>query len=611
MNERMTDASPQVSGSSAAQSSARPQPDGGFEARSPQAAWLARIDAGLLLILSLPWMILRFDRTWLFAYSASSYGFIDPWVYFGYFLDLPQHLRMFKGAYFTTRLSWILPGAAVYHIFPPLVAPYVLHLALFYAATVSLYLILKHTVSTRAAVLGALLMGCHAYFLRSMGWDYVDGAAITYMLVTLCALTYAAKSAHACPWLVAVGALVALTLYAQLFLIVFSPWALGYYQFARREHRRDPVVAGWKPFAWGFAGITAILGTFNMVVNGRFFFFVNSMGMAAKLVVNHNPYNDSTFRWLAQASWLVLPLVALVGAILCLRRRHSILSVPNAAFMLFWQRYLVLSVLMMVFWELIGQPVLQLSFYASYLIPASFLALASQMESTLRKLNRRQFLLLASFALFLSLLPFWIPVQSQLMWELQRHPLPFPILAGIAAVAVIRKPIRHASTLGVLLLCVALAILTAVNGTRTWGRRGQVDDPAFQEQAFLTIVDSVRMIQELDPKGNLLFWYDGDDKLGRLYRSVASTYGWSYRLQSESFPEVGPRVPPLGRRIVILSEDAKGDLGKAEDSLLKLGLGFRVVVQRTIHEGPFNWSMTEIELTSQTMASDSSRGSED
>jgi hypothetical protein len=609
MNERMSEASPQVSGISAPESSARPQPAGGFEDRSAQGAWLARIDAGLLLVLSLPWMILHFDRTWLFAYSSSSYGFIDPWVYFGYFLDLTQHLRMFKGAYFTTRLSWILPGAAVYHVFPPLVAPYVLHLVLFYAATVSLYLILKHTVSTRAAILGALLMGCHAYFLRSMGWDYVDGAAITYMLMTLCALTYAAKSENPRPWLVAVGVLSALTLYAQLFLIVFSPLALGYYQFARREHQRAPVVAVWKLFAWGFAGVTVILGTFNMVVNGRFFFFVNSMGMAAKLVVNHNPYNDSTFRWLAQADWLVLPLVALVGAILCLRWKDGILSVPNAAFLLFWQRYLVLSVSMMVFWQLIGQPVLQLSFYASYLIPTSFLALASQMESSLRKVNRRQFLLLASCALSLSLLPFWIPVQSQLMWELQRNPLLVPILAGITAVVLIRKQIRHAVTLGVLLLCMSLGILTATSSTRTWGRPGRADDPNFQEQAFLTIVDSVRMIQELDPKGNLFFWYDGDGKLGRLYRSIASTYGWSYRLQSESFPELGPRVPPLGRRIVILSEDAKGDLRKAEESLHKLGLGVRVVAQRPIHEGPFSWSMTEIEVTLLPVAADSSRAS--
>jgi hypothetical protein len=607
MNEPISQASSQ-SGISAADSLARSRSAGTIESRSPQAAWFARIDAGLLLILSLPWMILRFDRTWLFAYSASSYGFIDPWVYFGYFLDLTQHLRTFKGAYFTTRLSWILPGAAVYHAFPPLVAPYVLHLSLFYAATVSLYLILKHTVSTRAAVVGTLLMGCHAYFLRSMGWDYVDGAGITYMLVTLCALTYTAKSLHPRPWLVAVGSLSALTLYAQLFLMVFAPLALGYYQFARREHRRDPVAAAWKPFAWGFAGVTVILGTFNMAVNGRFLFFVNSMGMAAKLVVNHNPYNDSTFRWLAQATWLVLPMIALLSAIVCLRRRDNTISIPNASFALFWQRYLILSVAMMAFWELIRQPVLQLSFYASYLIPASFLALASQTETVVQKLSRQHFLLLSSCVLFLSLLPFWIPLKSQLIWELQLHPLLFPILAGIAGVAVIGKRTRHVGLFGVLLLGMSLAMLTAASGTRTWGRPGRADDPAFQEQAFLMVVDSVRAIQELDPKGNLFFWYDGDGKLGRMYRSVASTYGWSYRLQSESFPEIGPKAPPLGRHIVILSEDARGDLEKAEESLHKLGLADQVLTQRTIHEEPFSWSMTEIEITLRTVPMDPSRG---
>jgi len=94
-----------------------------------------------------------------------------------------------------------------------------------------------------------------------------------------------------------------------------------------------------------------------------------------------------------------------------------------------------------------------------------------------------------------------------------------------------------------------------------------------------------------------------------LYRSAASTYGWSYRLQSESFPEVGPKAPPLGRRIVILSEDATSDLGRADESLHKMGFEAQVVTQRTIHESPFNWTMTEIELTSQTVPLASSRGS--
>ena len=103
-----------------------------------------------------------------------------------------------------------------------------------------------------------------------------------------------------------------------------------------------------------------------------------------------------------------------------------------------------------------------------------------------------------------------------------------------------------------------------------------MDDPAFQKSALLAIVDSVRTVQELDPKGNLYFWYDGEGRLGRLYRSVASTYLWAYRLQSESFPLLGPKLPPAQRRILILAEDREAALREAEAALNREGLSARV-----------------------------------
>jgi hypothetical protein len=562
--------------------------------------WWTRVDTGLLTILALPWVILRFDSTWLFAYAINPFGFIDPWVYFGYFLDLTQHLRTFKGAYFTTRLTWTVPGAIVYHLFPPLLATYVLHLTLFYAATISLYLILKITVSQRAAILATLLMAFHSYFLWSIGWPYIDGAGSTYLLLTIAALTFASRSAHPKGWLTVAGALAAATVYCQLFLIVFSPVVLGYYHFAQREIGRNRSAPGWKHFAWGFAGVTVIFGVFNMAVNGRFLFFINSLGTAAKLIVNHNPYNDSTYGWLSGATWLVLPAVTMVGALSCLRRRQSFLSVPNAAFLLFWQRYFVLSVLIMLVWQVVGQPVLQLSTYSSYLIPAVFLALGSQLALVVRRLNRVQFVLLCACVVFVSLLPLVCPLESSLIVVLQQHPLLWPFGLGIGALLIISRQVRHASVLAVLLLCLSLATLNATTGPRTWGHRGAADDPAFQKAAFLTIVDSVRAVQELDPKGNLYFWYDGDARIGRLYRSVASTYLWAYRLQSETFPQVGPKLPPVQRRILILAEDGDAALHQAEVSLRRVGLGTEFIAKRTIHEDPFTWDMIEIQVTAET-----------
>jgi hypothetical protein len=561
----------------------------------------AGIDPGVLTIMALPWVILHFDNTWLFAYAINPFGFIDPWVYFGYFLDLTQHLRTFKGAYFTTRLTWTVPGAIVYRFFPPLVATYVLHLALFYAATVSLYLILKITVSQRAAVLATLLMAFHSYFLWSMGWPYIDGAGSTYLLLTMAALTFAGRSDHPRRWLIVAGALAAAAVYCQLFLVTFAPVVLGYSHFARRETRRNQSPGSWKPFAWGFAGVTVIFGTFNMAVNGRFLFFINSLGTAAKLIINHNPYQDSTYGWLSGATWLVLPAITLVGAVLCLRRGQSILSIPNAEFLLFWQRYFVLSVLIMMFWQLIGQPVLQLSTYSSYLIPAVFLTLGSQLEIVVHRLSRIQFVLLCGSVVFVSLFPFVLPLESNLIMRLQRHPLILPFALGIAAVLLINRQVPHASVFAALLLCTSLATLNATTSPRTWGHRGAVDDPEFQKAALLTIVDSVRAVQALDPKGNMYFWYDGDARLGRLYRSVASTYLWAYRLQSERFPQVGPKLPPLQRRILILAEDGDAALRQAETSLGREGLGAEFVTKRTIHEGPFQWDMIEIQVTAGTV----------
>jgi len=566
---------------------------------SPTASprWFSKFDAGILTILALPWVILRFDTTWLFGYASSSFGFIDPWVYFGYFFDLRQHLRAFKGAYFTTRLTWTVPGAVVYHLFPPIAATYILHLALFYGSSLALYLILRKTVGSRGAFLAVLLMAFHSYFLWSIGWPYIDGAGNTYILLLLAALTLASSSAYAKRWLILSGALAAMAVYCQFFLIVFFPLVFGYYYFARREtgNRRSP--SDWKPFGLGFGLVTVAFGVFNMAVNGRFLFFINSVGTAAKLVVNHNPYIASTYGWLSGSTWLVLPGIALVGAILCLARRDKLLSVPNAEFLLFWLRYYVLSVAILVFWQLAGQPVLQLSTYASYLLPGVFLALGSQIAIVTHKLNRVQFALLCIVLAVIGLLPFLSKQDALALSVLKEHAILLPFGVGVIAIAAIASELRRAAVFAVLLLAVSLGMLNASTSTRTWDHGTLPSDQASQPCALLAIVDSIKTVQTLDPKGDLYFWYNGQERLGRLYRSVASTYLWAYRLQSETFPEFGPKAPPLQRRILILTEDPNQALQAAEDSLSNAGLHAEVLATNAIHEGPFHWEMVEIQVT--------------
>ena len=562
--------------------------------------WLHRIDLALLPILALPLVILKLDDSWLFAYSEQ--GFIDPWVYFGYFLDLPRHLQTFRSGYFAGRLPWIVPGFLAYRFFPPAVAAYVLHVAFYWVAVVSLYLILKNTVSRRAAWLAALLMGCHSYFLWAIGWDYVDGAAITYVLLTLWVLTYAARAERPRRWLVLSGAVFGAAIYCHLFLITFAPLFALYYHFAKGESGRNPLASGIRAFAQGFLALTLVFVAVNVILRAApLFFIIPALSRAARFAGTGNAWLDPSYKWVTSATWLLFPAVTLLGAFLFVNRQHS--SPTGRGFPVFWQFYFVLGALMMLLWQVLGQPVLQLVFYTSLLIPGMFLALGAQFAAVLEGFSRRQFTALCGGAVIILLLPFVVPLHSRLIAAVQQHRWLWPAVLGTAAVALIVRRVRHTRAIAVLLICAAGAALTATTGTRTWAHPGELDDPTRQKRAFLAIVDSVRAVQKIDPTDHLFFWYDMQAPLGPLHRSVASTFMWSHRLVSERFPLLGaqaetsdlkPKVPPPHTRIAILTVDEDA-LRKADQSLRQVGLTARFIGQRGIREGSISWNMILIE----------------
>jgi len=563
--------------------------------------WLRRIDLALLPILALPLVILKLDDSWLFAYSEQ--GFIDPWVYFGYFLDLPRHLQTFRGGYFAGRLPWIVPGFLAYRFFPPARAAYGLHVVFYWVAVVSLYLILKNTVSRRAALLTALLMGCHSYFLWAIGWDYVDGAAITYVLSTLCVLTYAAKAERPRRWLLLSGAVFGAAIYCQFFLITFAPLFALYYHFAKGEYGRNPLASGIRAFAQGFLALTLVFVVVNLVFKAApLFFIVPALSRAAKFVGFGNRWLDPSYKWVASATWLLFPALVLLGAFLFVNWRPP-RPTRHGGFRLFWQLYFMLSALIMLLWQVLGQPVLQLPFYTSLLIPGMFLALGAQFAAILEGFSRRQFAVLCGGAAIILLLPFVVPLQSRFIAAAQQHRWLWPAVLGTAGVALIVRRVRYTRAIAVLLLCAAGAALSATTGTRTWAHPGKVDDPTLRKQAFLAIVDSVRAVQEIDPTDHLFFWYDLQARLGPLHRSVASSFMWSHRLVSERFPLLGaqaetsdlkPKVPLPHTRIAILTLDEDA-LRKAEQSLRQVGLTARFIGQRGIREGPISWNMILIE----------------
>src|SRR5262249_36335082 len=147
-------------------------------------------DGRLYVVCALPLLQVFANRQWIFNQPGS----IDPWLYFGYFNHPGEYLRVFEGAYYGSRLAWIVPGAIAYRLFSPVPANYILHLGFCELALVSLYLTLRWTTRPGVAFLVTVITAACPEFLAAMGWDYVDGAGITYYLIAICLTTLATGS---------------------------------------------------------------------------------------------------------------------------------------------------------------------------------------------------------------------------------------------------------------------------------------------------------------------------------------------------------------------------------------------------------------------------------
>src|SRR5262249_9006366 len=177
----------------------------------------------------------------------------DSWLYHGYFLDLPGHLRAFGHLYYSSRLSMTLPGWLAYKALPPLAANHALHLGVYLLGVVSAYSVLSRTVGARAGLLAALLLGGHYFFQLAAASDCCDGYAAGYYLLACALCTQAAHSGRWRAWLFLAGMAAAALFAVNLMLgLLLLPLA-AHHVLANRAGRRHPLDAGGFWLALGAA----------------------------------------------------------------------------------------------------------------------------------------------------------------------------------------------------------------------------------------------------------------------------------------------------------------------------------------------------------------------
>ena len=114
-----------------------------------------------------------------------SAGFIDPWFYPGYFPNFSYLLAHSGFTYYVSRLPWILPGRAAFGIASPELASLLLCAGIVTVSGFSVYCMVRWHYGRAPAFLAALALITNPYFMSTAGWQYPDGAAITYATVAL------------------------------------------------------------------------------------------------------------------------------------------------------------------------------------------------------------------------------------------------------------------------------------------------------------------------------------------------------------------------------------------------------------------------------------------
>lgn len=110
-------------------------------------------------------------------------GFIDPWIYTGYFTNFAYIHRFHANTYYFSRLPWTLPGLLFFQLATPQVASILLNMCLMAVSVISLYYAIRWHYGTAPALVTSFALLTSPFLISAVAWDYPDGPAIAYGFV--------------------------------------------------------------------------------------------------------------------------------------------------------------------------------------------------------------------------------------------------------------------------------------------------------------------------------------------------------------------------------------------------------------------------------------------
>ena len=541
----------------------------------------------LLVLTAVPAVLTCIDPGWLFPPPT-----IDSWVYLGFFRHFPEYqAETFPGTYYGSRLSWVLPGYCAHKFLPPVAANCVLHLSVYLLSVLSLFEALRHTASARAALVAALIFAGHAPFLEAVGWDYVDGVGTAYHLLAWAALVRAARSTRPRPWLFAAGVGAAAALYTNLtWLPLLALYLPGYAVLHRRWHGPtllSDIETQMVHMVCGAAILTAALGWANHRAGGSLLFYLPSVEYALSTAGKENPWEIPVATWLPGAYWLIWPTCAALGSAVYLAHRRLRVA-PDAPASAWWPVNFLVAALLFLAVTVRRQPLLQFSYYSSYLLGPLMLACGTLLAAPLARLSRRSFgsavgIVIGGAALGAT--------------GVAHASLAVPLTCALVGfVGLGLQPLNRWGLLGCLALLAAGSALLPPSGAGSYtGLVYKSPAPPLRTRAafYSRVIAASQYVDEITRtrrtevgRKNVWFWYDATEPLGAQHMSLVSLWLWGYSMINDQFPTWNQPPGRLASGDLVVVPSQRADvIARALESGQGPDFALRFLDARTVGEG--------------------------
>lgn len=264
----------------------------------------------------------------LFFFLAGPYsnfgapGYLDPWIYTGYFMHFSYLVQHYGINYYVSRLPWIVPGLLMFKVATPAVASVILNALIMACGATAVYFIVSWHYSALPAMLACIALVTNPYLVSAISWDYPDGPAIAYAFLALACFLRPGRGAV--PYSLLGGVCLALSAYTNFAAL---PALAGILAIPLWRHRRSLREFGREALyvICGVLFVTLVLAAVARGMIGTYYFFLPQIEMI-RYARTHPEYLANMwgtgYAWIPAAYRLFPALFLLfLGGVLFVRRR--------------------------------------------------------------------------------------------------------------------------------------------------------------------------------------------------------------------------------------------------------------------------------------------------